>query len=456
MKSIIMVTLDCVRPDYLGFAGNKGVDTPHMDAVAREGVFFTQAICQAPNTWVSHASIFSGTNPYQHGIRTPYTKLARQVKTLAELLSSAGFATAGFPGHTLMGPALDFDRGFDYFDIDQEDMKLCSDTAGHYYYREWQEMWPKARNWLESQRGPFFLWVHYMGTHELKPEALKIPAGFLKKYSPKGQFYAGKISWADKECIGTIESFLKEKGLKDEVILVLISDHGDTLVQGRDESSCGRAFHNNRLSDDVMKILWLMRNRQLLPRNLKLEHQVRSIDMVPTLLDLLGLPIADEIEGRSLLDMLAGKEIPGATSFAYMENLPQGWIGLRTPEWKLILTDKVKKEGEQNHVFYKILKKIFPVLKKGKFFQKKDRLRERDPLKRAKKILSRGKVFALYDLNRDPQESLDVSHQHPAVVKRLKLELLETAAGGAQDLERMALQEQEQVEGKLKDLGYLD
>jgi arylsulfatase A-like enzyme len=68
VKSIIMITLDCARPDHLGCYGYHGVDTPGINKIAREGLIFQQAIAQAPNTWVSHASIFTGCNPYRHGI----------------------------------------------------------------------------------------------------------------------------------------------------------------------------------------------------------------------------------------------------------------------------------------------------------------------------------------------------------------------------------------------------
>lgn len=426
MKSIIMVTLDCVRPDHLGWAGYKGVDTPNIDAIAKEGVFFTQAVCQAPNTWVSHASIFTGTNPYRHGVRTPFTPLSPQTKTLAELLSAVGYDTAGFPAHTLMGPGLGFWRGFDHFDSDADQMKFASDSAGHRFYRPWPEMWQRACEWLGSrkeQKKPFYLWLHYMGTHELKPEAIDIPREFLQKYSPVGQYYDAKISWADRECIGSIESFLAQENIKDDVILVLLSDHGDTLTAGSGEGSRGRAFHNKRLSDDVMKIVWLMRNRALLPRGLTVDSQVRSIDMLPTLLDMVNIPIPDWLEGRSLLPMLQGKAALAEPLDAYMENLPQGWLGLRTPAWKLVMSEPKKR-----------------------FFSF------------GSKPAVGWRPFALYDLSADPQESIDVKKKHPDVAARLQARLLELVDSGSEQApsENLDADEHGKIKQKLKELGYID
>ncbi len=114
-KAIVVVTLDCVRPDHLGAYGYRGVDTPFMDLVAKEGALFENAIAQAPNTWVSHASIFTGCNPYRHGMRTYYTVISEEVGTLAEMLSKSGYATAAYPAHTLVGPERGYNRGFRSF-----------------------------------------------------------------------------------------------------------------------------------------------------------------------------------------------------------------------------------------------------------------------------------------------------------------------------------------------------
>ena len=224
-KAVIMVTLDCVRPDHLGCYGYKGVDTPNMDRIAQDGVVFEQAICQAPNTWVSHGAILTGCNPYKNGVRTPSTILSEQVVTLAEAFSEAGYVTAAFPAHTLVGPARGFNRGFDLFDLDESEFLHSSAASENKFYRDWETMWAKAKTWMSAQKKPFFIWLHYMGTHWEPHEALSLPVEYQRNYSAYGQFFDGKISWADKECIGEIEDFLNESGLTDDSVFA-IAGHG--------------------------------------------------------------------------------------------------------------------------------------------------------------------------------------------------------------------------------------
>jgi len=451
MKSVIMVTLDCLRPDHLGFTGCRTVDTPQIDRVARQGVFFSQAIAQAPNTWVSHGSIFTGTYPFTHGVRSPYTRLSPRVKTLAEVLFDAGFQTAGFPAHTLMGPALGFNRGFSHFDLDKKEMLLSSDTAGHAYYRDWPVIWGKARQWLAGEKKPFFLWLHYMGTHELKPEAMNIPAEFLGKYPPLGQYYDAKISWADRQCVGDIEAYLQERELEDEVILVLISDHGDTLLPGKEPGEPGRAFHNRQLSEEVMNILWLMRNPGLLPAGITVTDQVRSIDIMPTLLDLLGIPIPVLVPGRSALDMIRSGRGGPDTEYAYLENLGAGFIGLRTAEWKLILGKKPESRFKQRwarFLCHHFTKKISSASNK---------LSNADTAGLTRHILDRGEVVAFFDLAADPQEQENLRYRFPdkaAAMRGILLDLVGQA--GSMPAEGLFPGEEAAVAHKLQELGYLD
>ena len=115
LRNLVLITLDCVRPDFLGCYGCQDVHTPSLDRMAARGVVFEQAITQAPNTWVSHAGILTGCYPPQHGLRTPYDCMVPGIPTLASILSSAGYRTAGFPGNDLAGSRMGFGAGFDLF-----------------------------------------------------------------------------------------------------------------------------------------------------------------------------------------------------------------------------------------------------------------------------------------------------------------------------------------------------
>ena len=491
VKSIIMITLDCARPDHLGCYGYHGVDTPGINKIAREGLIFQQAIAQAPNTWVSHASIFTGCNPYKHGVRSPYTKLSSKVKTIAELLKDSGFSTAGFPAHTLLGTALGFNRGFDLYDLKKEDFMFTSDSKGHYFYRSWNDMWKRAQKWLLQQNKPNFLWLHYMGIHGTKSDELNVPKEFLKRYSPLGQYYDAKISWADKECISSVYSFLKDKNLLNDSIIVLFSDHGETIAGDSKENKLGYVYHNKELIDNVMKISLIMRYDKFLPQNYRVENQIRSIDIFPTILDLVKIPIPKYIDGRSLLPVIKKKESIEHTKFAYMENIPLKWIGIRTSDWKLILTDNLKRKSfltqnnknsinlaaqsainhikqnknKLNQLIYPIIKSIYSIIKyfyhlinisrSRNLPDKKEKHLKIDPIKIEKGIIENAKVFALYNLKIDPDEKNDVSKTNPEIVTHLKNELTKMIEENLIKPENLNKYEQEEVTEKLEHLGYL-
>ena len=495
LRAIIVVTLDCVRPDHLGFNGYRGVDTPNIDLLAHEGVVFEQAIAQAPNTWVSHASIFTGCNPYKHGIRTPFTRLSRQVTTVAEAFSEYGFATAAFPAHTLLGPAQGFDRGFEMYDLDINDFSHASMAKDHRFYRNWETMWTQAKKWMLEQSGRFFIWLHYMGTHWEPHKAVSLPEEYRHKYSKFGQYYDGKISWADKECIGTIRSFLEETNLSEDSCFVVLSDHGDELSRNDPPYTCGG--HNQDLSDQVMKITLIIRAPRKLPQQFRVKEQVRSIDIMPTVLDLADVSIPESVEGKSLFSYCEDS-IPAinyaVTAYAYMENVPRHWLGIRTSDWKLILTDQALSIDEKTSVLPKSTVNIFKAIVKSaksilliskehlhpwvytvlktfyhgvrrtyQLFLAKKQPKQKSqlaskittqPLQFETMLLERGRVFALYNLRNDPNEHQDVAVQHPDVVQLLKAQLANMAMGATSESLDISDVYRAETEQQLKSLGY--
>ncbi len=202
--NLVLLTLDCVRADRLGCYGYQGTETPHINALATQGVLFEQAVTHAPNTWVAHASIFTGCNPYNHGLRSPYQRLGRNVQTLAERLAHCGKRTAGFPGNTLVGRSTELDRGFQYFDEDHFDSPVRIQNIA--WRRNWKATIERTRRWILESREPFFIWLHYIDTHHL-PE-IDLPEYYRHNYSPNHQYYDGKISFMDEVCVGACKDIL--------------------------------------------------------------------------------------------------------------------------------------------------------------------------------------------------------------------------------------------------------
>jgi len=495
-KSVIMLTLDCARPDHLGCYGYKGVDTPYLNKIAEKGVIFHQAIAQAPNTWISHASIFTGTNPYIHGVRSPFSRLSKKVKTIAEILSDHGYATAGFPSHSLLGKASGFERGYDLYDINYTDFRYKSNFEGQYFYREWNEIWDKSREWVLNQKKPFFLWMHYMGIHEVKHSDVKIPEEFLKKYSPLGQYYDAKISWSDVECIKPLYSFLNEQGLLDDVIVVIFSDHGDKFILDKTESDhhYGFAKHNNYFSDDVMKISLIVNNGNIpFKKGTEVNSQIRSIDILPSILSELKVPIPRTVEGFDVLSDKSGEKTVNTLKTAYMENLTEGWIGIRTEDWKLILADVQNREEKTkrvsgllqvvtemteklfehkeniNSVSYfvfrgflfsmKLFNDLFNIITFKKFKKKKNNVASLDLsgniLEIEKRIVENGIVSGLFDLKNDLKEMNNVASENPRVVNLLRNEIGNHLARSSGTVDLIEGDDKDEIAEKLDHLGYL-
>lgn len=325
-----MITLDCVRPDFLGCYGNNKVSTPNIDRLASHGMVFEQAISQAPCTWVSHGGIFTGTYPPCHGLRTPFDSLCTGVPTLAEILSNSGFSTAGFPANSLVGSRTGLNRGFDLYCEDFLGLDESGVSANG--RNPWANIMKEAGTWLEKQNGRFFLWLHYLDTHHL-PE-LELPEYYRKEFDQNWQFYEGKISYADQVCVGKILYLLEQSEFSRNTLVVIFSDHGEDLM----EDGCPR--HNGHLSDGVLRIPLIFSCDRDKGNSMRFPGQVRSADIMPSVLHLLGIPSSLGMDGKNLF------EIPGESplfhqdsNLAYAENLALGLAALRSEEWKFVKGD---------------------------------------------------------------------------------------------------------------------
>jgi len=205
---IVLISLDCVRPDFLGCYGCHAVRTPHLDRMAARGVVFDLAVSQAPNTWVSHAGIFTGCYPPVHGLRSPYDAILEDVPTLAGILQSCGYTTAGFPGNDLVGSRMGFARGFDLFFEEYRDRPTqrepgdfpagaapgneASTGVSANTRNDWEEVLEAAAGWLSREKEPVFLWLHYLETHHLPDLLLPVIQGivggtYFAVFLPSGQ-----------------------------------------------------------------------------------------------------------------------------------------------------------------------------------------------------------------------------------------------------------------------------
>lgn len=329
-ENVVLITIDTLRPDHLGCYGNKLVDTPSLDALARRGTRFAQAVTSIPLTLPSHASILTGTYPPVHGVRDMGGFVLKPwLATLATVLARSGFHTAASVGSFALDHRFGLSRGFETYDdvmpplefnaaVIREPERRASTVADH------------ALTWLQSHpAGRFFLWVHFFDPHT----PYDPPPPFRSRYA--GRLYDGEIAYTDTQ-VGRLIQALRLSGLEKQTLLVVLGDHGESLGEH------GESTHGVFLYDSTVRIPLILAGPRT-PAGKVAATQVRSIDVMPTILSLLRIPIPAEVQGISLQGLLNGRPSLPESRFAYLESIyPRthfGWSELRavrSADWKYI------------------------------------------------------------------------------------------------------------------------
>ena len=329
--NLLLVTIDTLRADRLGCYGYANIETPNLDEIARRGVLFENAVTHTPLTAPSHASIFTGLYPATHGVRdTGGFVLQASHPTLAEVLREQGWSTAAFVGASVLKRQFGFNQGFGVYD-DEMPKSDPDKVGGDYAERRAETVVDKAIAWLSGQSGgPFFLWVHVFDPHS----PYDPPSSFREKYA--GRAYDGEVAYTDRE-LGRLFEAVSRKSPEDTVIAVL-SDHGESL------SEHGEYTHGVFLYDATVRIAFLLAGPGV-PKGMRVKQQARAIDVLPTVLELIGSKAPPGVQGANLTPAFSGKTLP--TSDAYLETLypkiNMGWAelrGIRTSRWKYIRAPK--------------------------------------------------------------------------------------------------------------------
>ncbi|MGH9442468.1 MAG: sulfatase-like hydrolase/transferase [Thermoanaerobaculia bacterium] len=313
---VVLITVDTLRYDALGFTGNRRVKTPNLDRLAGEGRWFSQAHAQNVVTLPSHVNILTGLYPFQHGVRdNDGFRLADDVPTLATRLRAAGYRTAAFIGAFPLDARFGLAKGFEVYDQNYP-------RGAHAYdfvmpERRATEVVAGARNWLDSlasagEKKPFFLWVHLYDCHA--PYAP--PPPFDREYSDVP--YEGEVAAVD-EALGPLFDQLRAKKGSRGTLLVLTADHGEALGDHGEETHGLFAYEATL---HIPLILWSPGH--VAPGTD--QALSRHVDIVPTVLDAARVPIPADLPGVSLLK-------PRAPEVSYFESLSttynRGWAPLR-------------------------------------------------------------------------------------------------------------------------------
>ncbi|HEX7680157.1 MAG TPA: sulfatase-like hydrolase/transferase [Thermoanaerobaculia bacterium] len=306
--NVLVITIDTLRVDHLGCYGFTLAHTPAIDKLAGESVRFTDAIAAAPITMPAHSSIFTGLFPPAHGVRDNGAyALGENAVTLADRLRAAGYTTHAFVSALVLNRRYNLSKGFETYDDDlwaEDDPKL-------FMIRERQA--PKTADrflqwfgdWNKSRAKPFFTWIHFFDPHQPYRPSL---ADIAVSVSP----YDAEIAGVDRQ-IGRIVDTLRKTGQLDNTLLILMADHGESLGEH------GEQTHAIFVYDATVHIPLMIRYQPAFTPSVY-SAPVRSVDVVPTVLGILGLPGGDSTDGHDLGAAIRGKE-PAPQLPQYSESL---------------------------------------------------------------------------------------------------------------------------------------
>ena len=311
-RDVVLITVDTLRHDATGFSGAGKAETPAMDRLASSGLVFRSAYAHAVVTLPSHASMLTGLYPYQHGIRdnAGFT-LPEEIPTLAGLLQRAGYATGAFISAFPLDRRFGLDSGFQVYDDAYEGHGA---SAFGFPERPGGETVSRAREWWDSRGGQRrFLWVHLFTPHY----PYQPPEPFATRY--RAEPYYGDVALADAQLSSLLDGLLQESAAPSPVV-VLTSDHGEAL------GAHGESTHGVFAYEETLKVPLVIRAPGLVRAGVS-DRLARHVDLLPSLLDLLGLETPPGLAGRSLW---SPEEAVGEGSYfeALTSYLNRGWAPL--------------------------------------------------------------------------------------------------------------------------------
>jgi arylsulfatase A-like enzyme len=332
-KNVLLISVDTLRADRLGCYGYARPTTPRIDGLAAQGIRFHQAISQAPWTTPSHTSLLTARYPSSHRVTQGWSTFERFLKegrgyrvlaedaiTLAEVLQEHGFRTLALTGGATMAGELGFAQGFDSYREDSHGLLEARPVLGA---------------WLEENRDlPFFVFFHTFEVHapyrhtemteglltEAQRDAIHRGLGqpehadsngFASLLRELGLFrmevtsalYDGGIRFTDT-VLGSLLEQLRRLGLEDRTLVVFTSDHGEEF--GEHDRGLFYDDHCQNVYEELIRVPLIMRLPGTIPAGRLVDTPVELVDVAPTILDILDVPVAPAMEGKSLRGLVTG------------------------------------------------------------------------------------------------------------------------------------------------------
>jgi choline-sulfatase len=317
---VFLITIDTLRADHVHCYGYPNIETPALDGLAKDGVRFAQAFTPSPITNTSHTSILTGLLPSSHGVTDFAVPLSPSHPTLAEILHQQAYHTAAFIGAVILDSktlAPGLDRGFDFYDNFPEHSPTKSRWAR--VERRGMDVVQHAETWLTAHpSGPHFVWVHLYDPHD----PYEPPAPYSQNY--KDRLYDGEIAYADSALANFI-AYLKKHGWYANSLIAVVGDHGEGLGQHNE------ATHGIFLYDSTTHVPLILKLPAGTASGRVVDAQVRTTDILPTVLDLVGASAPQRLDGESMKPYFANADTPSRIAFGETDYpLRFGWAPLRS------------------------------------------------------------------------------------------------------------------------------
>ena len=464
--NLILISVDSLRSDHVSSYGYYRKTTPNIDNLASEGVLFKNYIAQSYLTPISEMAVHTGLYPSSSGMAGFDAVLPKNFLTLAQILKIYGYKTAaiGNSPEFIMYPGLkdSFDRGFDLYNLTVNRQELVN-----------QE---NIFNFLRKEKDkPFFLWLPLGSAHDPYGKFSRIFGdvtysgaasgigtgwiGMIGQSLYKNVLYEstdGKVTkkvnlsnediqyvinrydddiFATDKWIGDFLAQLKSVGLDKNTIIIVQSEHGEDLNEH------GYMWHYD-IFDTTLKRPLIIKNPELNKKNLVVESQTQSIDLLPTILDFLNIPKPHQVEGFSLVSVIEGKNNKTSKDYVFVE---------RTPLWERVLLqpyslfdDRVRKiySSMKNKASDYYSQEAIELIQSKQFFYQEDvavRTNKWKLIYRKTKnfqeqyswwnVLSgsgeKMKDFELYNLETDPYEKKNVIEEYPNIAKDLEQKIFD-------------------------------
>ena len=419
--NVLLISIDTLRADHLGCYGYDRPTSPNLDALAAEGAVFEDASATSPWTVSSHFSILTGLFPRSHGVDGWAKPMPADIRTLAGHFSELGFATGAFVNHVILNAERGFGTGFDTYVVEDEKLNPVGKS---------RVILENANRWL-IERGDerFFLFVHLYDVHSSYISMPKFKRRFTGDYEGDVNGFAqqlkdfrlGELEWDDSDVghlvdlydagiaqiddtLGVFFDGMRARGQWDDTLVIVTSDHGEEFLEH------GDVLHGGTLFQELLHVPLILRGPGI-PAGTRSAHEVTLVDLVPTVLSIIGAPAPGDVEGIDLRPVLRD---PAA-------ELPDRWVFAEADKWFN------KQKGNYRRS-----------IRRGRYKLHYDHL---------------SGSRTLFDLEVDPGEQTDVAADHPELVETMWGKLQEYMQG-RREVDASLEVSPEEIE-TLKALGYM-